>query len=334
MVRDTGIAGIGTSGGDVLAGVSPSPLPLAPPSALAITTTQLTKSFGNRVVVDGIDLRIPANQLTALLGPNGSGKTTTMAMLLGLVRPTSGQVEILGQPHGRLDPARVGAMINGPAFYPNLTGRRNLQVLAVLGGVPESRVGLVLDQVGLADAAGRRVGGYSLGMRQRLGLAAALLTDPELLVLDEPSNGLDPLAARELRTLLRARVAAGGTAIVSTHLLNDIDDTCDHVVVMDRGRILFQGSRSAFGTGGEAHQGQILMATEPHAMTALNELLTSRGFRTVIDGRLIRIDAAAEDCGRLNRDAVMAGFLVTELRVERPSVETLFHALVRSEATP
>ena len=212
----------------------------------AVITDGLTKRFGDRVAVDRIEIELPAGVVSGFVGPNGAGKTTTIAMLLGLVRPSSGIAQVLG--HSISDPAaylpRVGALIEAPSFYPTLSGRRNLEVLARLGRLDRGRIGEVLETVELSDRANDLVRAYSLGMKQRLGVAAALLPDPELMILDEPTNGLDPAGIREIRALLRGLADRGITVFVSSHLLAEIETICDHLVLIDSGRIAFQGAVS------------------------------------------------------------------------------------------
>ncbi len=213
-------------------------------SALAVVTLGLTKEFGDRRVVDSLDLTIPSGSVCGFVGPNGAGKTTTIRMLLGLIRPTSGEGQILDGdirfPSSYL--ARVGALIESPAFYPALSGRDNLVVLTRLGQLPSSTIDNVLERVGLADRSADRFSRYSLGMKQRLGIAAALLADPSLLILDEPTNGLDPAGIVEMRTLIRSLADEGMTIFVSSHLLSEIGHICDHVVMIRSGRNVFQGS--------------------------------------------------------------------------------------------
>ena len=211
--------------------------------AHAVVTRGLTKRFGKRLAVDGLDLLIPAGSITGFVGQNGAGKTTTIRMLLGLIRPSAGTGTVLGHPlgHAREYP-RVGrALIEGPTFYPTLSGRENLLVLARLGGIVNRRVDEVLERVGLGPRALDPFRTYSLGMRQRLGIGAVLLPKPELLVLDEPTNGLDPHGIAEIRAMLRSFADEGMTVFVSSHLLAEIQQICEHLVVIDAGRLLFQG---------------------------------------------------------------------------------------------
>ena len=209
-----------------------------------ITVDGLTKRFGAVAAVDDLSFEISGASVTGFLGPNGAGKTTTLRMLLGLVTPDRGRALIERRRYADLDePARVvGALLEASSFHPGRSARNHLRVVARAAGLPDRRADAVLAEVGLADAGRRRVGGFSLGMRQRLGLATALLGDPEVLVLDEPTNGLDPAGVRWLRVLLRRLAAEGRTVLVSSHLLAEVAQTVDRVVVIDRGRLVAQGS--------------------------------------------------------------------------------------------
>ncbi|HEX5617550.1 MAG TPA: ATP-binding cassette domain-containing protein, partial [Solirubrobacteraceae bacterium] len=208
-----------------------------------IETSALTKRYGETVAVDRLDLRVRRGEVYGFLGPNGAGKSTTLRMLLGLVRPTSGAVTVLGgRPGTPAALSRVGAMIEGPAFYPFLSGRDNLRVLARYAGAPESRIGAVLAEVDLEDRAGDRVAAYSMGMKQRLGIAAALLKDPELLLLDEPTNGLDPAGMAEMRDFIRSLGAGGRTVLLSSHLMGEVELVCDRVGVIRAGSLVAEGT--------------------------------------------------------------------------------------------
>jgi ABC-2 type transport system ATP-binding protein len=215
-------------------------------AALAVQTTGLTKKFGERKALDGVDLEVPRGVAFGFLGPNGAGKTTIIRLLLGLAWPTSGTMSVLGHaiPKDRAAAlARVGAIVEEPRAYPFLTGRENLEVnAAARGGVPAKRIPEVLERVGLSSRAGERVARYSLGMRQRLGIARCLLADPELLFLDEPMNGLDPAGMLEFRRLIRGLVDEGRTVFVSSHMLDEVQRTCDYAAIVDRGRVVTQGS--------------------------------------------------------------------------------------------
>jgi ABC-2 type transport system ATP-binding protein len=215
-------------------------------AALAVKTTGLTKKFGERKALDGVDLEVPRGVAFGFLGPNGAGKTTIIRLLLGLAWPTSGTMSVLGHaiPGDRTDAlARVGAIVEEPRAYPFLTGRENLKVnAAARGGIPGRRIAEVVERVGMGSRADERVGRYSLGMRQRLGIARCLLADPELLFLDEPMNGLDPAGMLEFRGLIRGLVDEGRTVFLSSHLLDEVQRTCDYAAIVDRGRVVTQGS--------------------------------------------------------------------------------------------
>jgi ABC-2 type transport system ATP-binding protein len=217
----------------------------------AISVSHLSKSFGKVTAVEDLSFDVPSGGVTAFLGPNGAGKTTTLRMILGLVTPTSGSAAIHGLPYGRLDrPLRqVGAVLEATAFHPGLTAMDHLEVVRTAAGLDASRVGQVLEQVDLADAGRRRIGAYSLGMRQRLAIATALLGEPSVLVLDEPANGLDPDGMRWLRGFLRAYALDGNSVLVSTHILAEIEQIADHVVIISDGRLRWSGGLSDTETG-------------------------------------------------------------------------------------
>ena len=203
-----------------------------------VIAEHLTKRFGDVIAVDDLSFRLRRGSITGFLGPNGAGKTTTLRMLLGLVRPSGGRALVFGRPYDEDSAPRVGAVLEAADFHPGRSGREHLITLALAGRVPLERVDQVLELVELTKAARRRVGGYSLGMRQRLGLAAALLRDPELLILDEPANGLDPEGVHWLRAFMRGFGAAGKTVLVSSHILAEVAQTVDQVMIIDRGRLL------------------------------------------------------------------------------------------------
>jgi ABC-2 type transport system ATP-binding protein len=216
-----------------------------------VEARHLTKTFRTVRAVDDLSFSAPPGSVTGFLGPNGSGKTTTLRMILGLVRPTSGQAVIDGKPYAELpNPRRVvGAMLDASGFHPGRSGRDHLLVLATSASIDTAKVDELLDRVDLTSAADRRVRGYSLGMKQRLGLASALLGDPEILILDEPANGLDPAGMAWLRSLLRTEAAAGRTVIVSSHILSEVEQTVDHVVIVSNGRLRFDGSLAELDSG-------------------------------------------------------------------------------------
>ncbi|MGA9749168.1 MAG: ABC transporter ATP-binding protein [Nocardioides sp.] len=288
-----------------------------------IHTRGLTKRFGDVLAVDDLDLDVREGDVYGFLGANGSGKTTTVRMLLGLVLATSGEAEVLGESM----PARaatvlpqVGTLIEGPSAYPHLSGRTNLDLADAMGTGNGSRgraerVAEVLAVVGLETAADRRVRGYSLGMRQRLGLAAALLRTPRLLVLDEPTNGLDPQGIRELRDLLLRLNAAGTTIFLSSHLLAEVEQLCTRVGVLDRGRLVVQDDLAALA----APTGRVVVVT-PDA-DLLDGLLT-RGTEGRVEGRSgDEVIVRSADPAALNAVLVRAGLRVRELRPERRGLE-------------
>ncbi len=297
-------------------------------SGPAVAVEGLTKRYGGSPVVDRLSFEIPRGVVAGFVGPNGAGKTTTMAMLLGLVRPSAGTGSVLGsslaKPGRYLD--RVGALIEGPALWPGLTGAQNLRALAALGGQDAAAIGWLLDLVGLTGRGNDRFRGYSLGMKQRLAIAAALLGDPELLILDEPSNGLDPVGMKDMRELI-GRVADGGrTVLVSSHLLGDLEQTCDWLLVIDRGELLYQGPTAGFLAGAVPR----VFATPEHA-TDLARLLELAGrggaVEATADGVLIPVPRGGVDAARavavaVNRAAIGAGIVLAELGVRRPDLET------------
>jgi ABC-2 type transport system ATP-binding protein len=250
------------------------------PAELAISSAGLTKRFrSGQVAVNAVDLAVPAGSVYGFLGPNGSGKTTTIRLLLGLIRPTAGNHALLGQAMparaARVLP-RVGALVEGPAFHPYLTGRANLRRLdaadrTVDPGTAGSRIDAALDRVGLLAAAGKRYRHYSLGMRQRLAIAAALLRPRDLLILDEPTNGLDPQGTREVRALLGALAATGTTVVLSTHLLSEVEQICSHVGVMHLGRLVAQGTLTELRAR-VAPRAQVRTSAPERAAAVLREL--------------------------------------------------------------
>lgn len=292
------------------------PVDVAPP----IVVSSLTKRYGETVAVRDLSFTVPAGQVTGFLGPNGSGKTTTMRAVLGLIRPTSGHTSVLGGPYRDLArPAlRVGALIDGTESHPAMTGRRALRVRAAASGIGDHRVGEVLGQVGLASAADRRVGGYSLGMRQRLGLAGALLGDPEVLVLDEPANGLDPDGVRWIREFLRFLAGQGRTVFVSSHMLAEVAKLADEVVVINHGRFVTHMPVADLTVG---HH--VLVRTPDR--DRLLQLLRERGAdATDQDGRLAVTGMAIEQIGRL---AAAEQVVLHELRRGDSDLETVFFDL-------
>ena len=293
----------------------------------AVQTEGLTKRFGDRTAVDGVSLTVPRGTAYGFLGHNGAGKTTLIRMLLGLTRASDGHASVLGLPvpeQGAQALARVGAIVEEPSFYPHLTGRENLKIAAAIRG-PETRVRIdqVLHRVGLDKRAGDRVGTYSLGMRQRLGVARCLLSDPELLILDEPMNGLDPGGMLDIRRMIREMVEEEGrTVFVSSHLLDEVEKTCDVAAIIDGGRVIAQGTIAEL-VGGEAGELLVecddveraaqLLAGDP----AVRELRTEHG---ALRMRLLAPDTA----GEINARLVGAGVVVSRLEPVRHSLEERF----------
>ena len=284
-----------------------------------IEVVGLTKRFGSTLAVDDLSFSVEPGRITGFLGPNGAGKSTTMRALLGLVRPTAGRTAVLGLPYAELDDPvrRVGVLLETFDAHPGRTGRNHLRVLALAGGIPRSRVDEVLALVDMSTAARRRVKGYSLGMRQRLGLAAALLGDPEVLVLDEPANGLDPQGIRWLRDFLRALAAEGRTILVSSHVLSEVAQTVDDVVIIHRGSLVQQAAMAEV----EAMAAGATSVRSPDA-ERLAHLLgeASLEAQVVGDGRLA-VNAAPERVGEI---AAAHGVVLHELTVERASLEEVF----------
>ncbi len=298
---------------------------------LAVRTEGLTKRFrSGQVAVDGLGLQVPTGAVYGFLGPNGSGKTTTIRMLLGLVAPTAGQVWLLGRPMPSSAAAvlpDVGALVEGPAFHPYLSGLANLRRLDAADATADprtsgSRTAAALERVGLSAAAAKRYRQYSLGMKQRLGLAAALLQPRRLLVLDEPTNGLDPQGTREVRTLVRELAADGTTVLVSSHLLAEIEQVCSHVGIMSRGALLRQGPLAGIEAQGKA---TVTVITAPDCVGTAARVLAGLGLEDVrTDGD--RVSAALGDrpAEQVTAALVAREVPVRGLAVRRPSLEDLF----------
>ena len=307
-------------------------MPDAPaPSAHPIVASKLSKRYREVLAVDGVDIDLPGGIVAGFVGPNGAGKTTTIQLLLGLARPTGGSAHVLGAPieHPERYLRRVGALIESPAFYPALSGRRNLEVLVRLGRLNPKRIPEVLEQVGLTERAGHRVKTYSLGMKQRLGVAAALLPDPELVILDEPTNGLDPAGIREMREVLRGLADRGITILVSSHLLREIEAICDHVMMIDHGRIVFQGPIAGLL---DAHQAGIVARPEsPHDLHKLEEIAKAAGHQVRLDGDALYVTADEGFAAELNRQAFAAGITLRGLEVSRASLEEAFFAITEAD---
>jgi len=297
-----------------------------------VQTENLTKRYGPRIVaVDGMNLRVRAGEVYGFLGPNGAGKTTTLRILLGLARPTSGSVTVLGRPPGHPEGlARIGALIEGPAFYPYLSGRDNLRVVARYGRVPHTRVDDALAAVDLTDRARDRYTTYSLGMKQRLGVAAALLKDPELLILDEPTNGLDPAGMRDMRALIRELGTGDRTVLLSSHLLGEVEQICDRVGVIADGRLVAQSTVSEL----RGQESVRVVAHPAERARGCLERLLGPDRVTVDDDGALRLRADTAKASWLVRELVAADVGVEEIhRVDR-ALEDVFFELTGERGHP
>ena len=296
-------------------------------------TDALSKRYGNRLAVDSVSLTVRRGEVYGFLGPNGAGKTTTLRMVLGLVRPTSGRVVVLGEAPGSPPVvARVGALVEGPGFYPYLSGRDNLRVMARYQRLEDRAVDAVLDRVDLRSRGGDRYSRYSLGMKQRLGVAAALLGDPDLLVLDEPTNGLDPAGMADMRALL-VHVAAGGqTVVLSSHLLAEVQEVCDRVGVIAGGRLLAEGTVAEL-RGATA----VLLRARPLDLAlAVAMRVSGDDAVEVVHGGgddALRVHAGPELIPQLTRELVGAGVDVLEARTVERSLEEVFLAMTGAPMT-
>lgn len=297
-------------------------------SDLVVETHGLRKVYRDRrrriAAVDGLDLAVERGGVHGFLGPNGSGKTTTIRMLLGLASPDAGEIRVLGEPlPGRLAPVlrRVGAVVDSPQFSPDLSGRRNLQLLARTAGLPKARADEVLDQVGLADRARGRVGGYSYGMRQRLGIAAALVKQPDLLILDEPTNGLDPAGLTDVRELLVRLADSGVTVLLSSHVLAEVQQVCSSVSIIGDGKLLASGKVDDLL--GESTAYTRVGVADPARATAV---LTDAGYAVTPDGETLLVQGH-EHPEEITRALAAQDVFVTELTAVRPDLESFFLAL-------
>ena len=286
-----------------------------------IETSALSKRYGDAIVaVDDLDLRVRRGEVYGFLGPNGAGKTTTLRMLLGLVRPSSGAAAVLGEPPGEPPAlARIGSMVEAPAFYPYLSGRDNLRVLAGHTDVAERRIDEVLDEVRLLDRAGDRSATYSLGMKQRLGVAAALLKDPELLILDEPSNGLDPAGMAEMRQLIRSLGSGRRTVVLSSHLMGEVEQICDRVGVIRDGALVAEGTV-------EQLRGNARLRVRAEPLGAAARVAEALPGVRHVDRNDDRLEVSADpaSAAAINSALVHAGIAVSELTVARASLEDVF----------
>ncbi|MEU7139114.1 ABC transporter ATP-binding protein [Nocardia sp. NPDC046473] len=292
-----------------------------------VVTRGLTKRYGAHAAVDGVSMSVAAGEIYGFLGPNGAGKTTTLRMLVGLIRPSDGAATVAGQVPG--DPAvvrRIGVLIEGPGFYPYLSGRDNLRVLAKYRGIGSVEVEEALDRVGLVDRADDKFRTYSLGMKQRLGVGAALLGRPDLLILDEPTNGLDPQGMAEMRELITTLAADGHTVLLSSHMLSEVQEICDRVGVISRGKLLVESTVAELRGASS-----LLLRAEPLevAFPAVREVVGERAAMLTSSG--IRIEAGNGTAPAVARAVIAAGADLLELRIDEKSLEEVFFEMTQLE---
>jgi ABC-2 type transport system ATP-binding protein len=301
---------------------------------LVVETLGLAKRYGGRrgqppvVAVAGVDLSVRRGEIYGFLGPNGAGKTTTLRMLVGLIRPTAGQASVLGRPPGAPEAlARVGSIIEGPGFYPFLSGADNLRIVARYAGVRADRIGPVLEAVDLADRCDDKFATYSMGMKQRLGVAAALLKDPELVILDEPTNGLDPAGMRDMRALIIELGRQGRTVILSSHQLAEVQQICDRVAVIDRGRLIAESTVDELR--GES---ELVVSATPSDMAraTLEEMASVRRVRAVAGDLRVHVDD--RHTADVARQLVLAGVDITQLRRDERQLEDVFFEITERAA--
>jgi ABC-2 type transport system ATP-binding protein len=293
-------------------------------SDLAISVQNLSKVYGEQVSVSQASFDVPLGSVCGFVGPNGAGKTTTIRMLLGLITPTGGTGSVLGEDirHPERYLSSVGAMIEGPAFYPMLSGRENLKVFADLGGFSHSRIEALLELVGLAARGGSKFKQYSLGMKQRLGIAAALLPNPQLLILDEPTNGLDPNGIQEIRNIILELASAGTSVFVSSHILSELEMISEYVVMLRKGEILFNGlTKELLGNRTS------VTSLKPEYQVDLNrlvEVVTSLGYEPVIANGKVHIPVNHDIGAILNRTFYEVGVTLSEISTQQPTLEETF----------
>ncbi|MBV9794923.1 MAG: ABC transporter ATP-binding protein [Actinobacteria bacterium] len=311
-----------------------------PPGGWAVQTHGLTKRFGANVAVDGVELQVPRGSTFGYLGPNGAGKTTLMRTLLGLTRADGGTMSLLGFPvpaERTRALARVGAIVDEPRFHPHLTGRDNLRLLAAArGGDAATRIAPSLNRVGLADRADDKVATYSLGMRQRLGVASCLLGDPELLILDEPMNGLDPAGMHEMRTMIASLAGEGRTVVLSSHLLDEVERTCDAVAIVDHGRVIRQGPIDELIGSAGGMVVQVDCAEPARAARLINEAGIAAGTALTGAGLTVTSPAGAsrELVADINQRLVGAGIPVYDIREIQTSLEDWFLSMTTRLGDP
>lgn len=298
----------------------------------AISVSNLSKRYGDVLAVNNASFEVPLGTICGFVGPNGSGKTTTIRMLLGLIKPTEGSGSIIGnsiaQPEKYLK--EVGAMIEGPAFYPALSGIENLKVLAKIGGIPYSRCQELLEVVGLGERGNDKYKTYSLGMKQRLGIAASLLPNPKLLILDEPTNGLDPAGIQEVRDLLEKLASEGVTVFVSSHLLSELEMISKYLVMLRKGEVIFAGPIHELLA---RHKATVI--AKPSSINSLNHLaglLNKAGFNSVVEDDHLLVDADESAAVRINKIAFEGGVVLAQLTPAKASLEETFFELTGGAA--
>ena len=298
----------------------------------AISVNNLSKRYGDVLAVNSASFEVPLGTICGFVGPNGSGKTTTIRMLLGLIKPSEGSGSIIGNSiaHPEKYLKEVGAMIEGPAFYPALSGIENLKVLAKIGGIPYSRCQELLELVGLGDRGNDKYKTYSLGMKQRLGIAASLLPNPKLLILDEPTNGLDPAGIQEIRDLLEKLAEQGVTVFVSSHLLSELEMISKYLVMLRKGEVIFAGPIQDLLA---RHKATII--AKPSSINSLNyltDLIKKSGFTAIIEDDHILIDADESASVRINKIAFEGGVVLAQLTPVKASLEETFFELTGGAA--
>jgi ABC-2 type transport system ATP-binding protein len=291
---------------------------------LAISAQNLTKKYDTGFAVAEANFEVPMGTICGFVGPNGAGKTTTIRMLLGLISPSAGTAQILGESidHPQRYLPKVGAMIEGPAFYPALSGEENLRVLATLGGFPIERVKELIDTVGLTGRGGSKYKTYSLGMKQRLGIAAALLPNPQLLILDEPTNGLDPEGIQEVRDLLKSLASKGTTVFVSSHLLSELELISEYIVMLRKGHVVFAGPMKELLL--KSLPVILVKTASASDLDKVAAIAASEGHHCTIRSEVAHIEAPAEWAGTLNKRAFDAGIILTQLAPQLPNLEETF----------
>jgi ABC-type multidrug transport system ATPase subunit len=294
-----------------------------------VQTHELTKRYGDRLAADRVSMTVRRGEVYGFLGPNGAGKTTTLRMILGLIRPTSGSAQVLGSPAGTAQvTARIGALIEGPGFYPYLSGRDNLRVMTRYRGLPETVADEVLERVDLADRGGDKFKSYSLGMKQRLGVASALMGEPDLIVLDEPTNGLDPAGMQDMRRLIVDLARGGQTVLLSSHLLDEVQEICHRVGVISNG-VLIKESTVADLRGAAS----LAVRGEPMDRALAVAMRVAGDDAVQVDGERLLVDLTPDRAPELVRELVAGDVQVHEVRSVERTLEEVFFEMTRTEKT-